>query len=276
MPPTGYSLAWSDEFEAGESLSGNNGNWTFETGGSGWGNNELQYYCNNGTITLSGTTYNTASVSSEGTLKITAYKVAASNRTGNKEYISARMYTKQCWKYGYIEMRAKLPVTKGCWSAFWMLPQYGSADVRNSKKDGGELDIIEHVPNDDVNKIYFSAHSYYTTQAAQDAGDYVDYIHPTTGAHYSFHGSGTVSTPAEWHTYSMLWTDEFVRAFIDGEQYYYAPNPYPGTVNLPYWGFNQEFNIKLNLAVGGDWGGTPASSFSEETFEIDYIRVYQQ
>ena len=273
MPPTGYSLVWSDEFNAGESLSSN---WSFEDGGTGWGNNELQYYCADGTITLNGTTYNTASVSSDGTLKITAYKVSKSNSTNNKEYISARMNTKQSWKHGYIEMRAKLPVTKGCWSAFWMLPQNGSPDVRNSKKDGGELDIIEHVPNDGVNKIYFSAHSYYTTQAAIDAGDYTPYIHPTTGAEYSYTGNGTVSDASDWHVYSMLWTDEFVRAFIDGEQYYYAPNPYPGQHNLPYWGFDQEFYIKLNLAVGGSWGGTPASNFGTPTYEIDYVRVYQQ
>ena len=277
MPPTRYSLVWSDEFDAGESLSSN---WTFETGGDGWGNNELQYYCDNGTITLSGTTYKTADVSSDGTLKITAYKVSKSNSTNMKEYISARMSTNQSWQHGYIEMRAKLPVTKGCWSAFWMLPKNGSSYVRDSSMDGGELDIVEHVPAEtsEQNKIYFSAHSYYATKEAQNAGDYVGYVHPATGVQYGHDGYGTVSTPTEWHTYSMLWTDEFVRAFIDGEQYFYAPNPYPGTVNLPYWGFNQEFYIKLNLAVGGDWGGYNgiASNFGTPTFEIDYIRVYQQ
>ena len=277
MPPTGYSLVWSDEFNAGESLSSN---WTFEKGGDGWGNNELQYYCDNGTITLSGTTYKTADVSSDGTLKITAYKISKSNSTDKKEYISARMNTKQSWQYGYIEMRAKLPVTKGCRSAFWMLPKNGSSYVRDSSMDGGELDIVEHVPAEtsEQNKIYFSAHSYYATKEAQTAGDYVGYVHPTTGVQYGHDGYGTVSTPTEWHTYSMLWTDEFVRAFIDGGQYFYAPNPYPGTVNLPYWGFNQEFYIKLNLAVGGDWGGYNgiASNFGTPTYEIDYIRVYQQ
>lgn len=277
MPPEGYTLAWSDEFDDGEDLSDN---WTFESGGTGWGNNELQYYCANGTIQLGSgknkTTYNTAAVSSDGTLRITAYKVTASSSTANKSYISARMNTNDSWKYGYIEMRAKLPVKAGCWSAFWMLPKYGSPDVRNSNLDGGELDILEHVPREDENAIHFSAHSYYTTKAAINAGDYVDYIHPSTGVHYGYTLYGTVADPTAWHTYSMLWTETEIRAFIDGEQYYYAPNPYPGTVNLPYWGFEQEFYIKLNLAVGGDWGGTPAGDFSAETFEIDYVRVYQQ
>ena len=272
-------MAWADEFNAGESLSGNSGKWYFESGGSGWGNNELQYYCNNGTITLSGTTYNTASVSSEGTLKITAYKVAASNRTGNKEYISARMSTKDSWTHGYIEMRAKLPTTKGCWSAFWMLLADGPSYVRDESRTGGEIDIIEHVPlsNVEAKRVYFSAHSY---NATPEAGADTGYVDPVTGAQYSYTGYATVQTPGQWHTYSMLWTHESIRAFVDGQQYYFAPNPIPNNVGQAdyraTWPFDQAYYIKLNLAVGGDWGGTPASSFSEETFEIDYIRVYQR
>lgn len=283
MPPTGYSLVWSDEFDAGESLTGSSSKWTFEEGGDGWGNNEEQYYCDNGSISLMGKTYTTAEVSSDGTLKINAIKltgVSNAQKPEGRNYVSARMNTKASWKYGYIEMKAKLPVTKGCWSAFWMLPKYGCSYVRSSAMDGGELDIVEHVPaeSSEENKIYFSAHSYYATKEAQDAGDYVGYVHPTSGVQYGHDGNGIVSTPAEWHTYSMLWTDEFVRAFIDGVEYFYAPNPYPGVVNLPYWGFNQEFYIKLNLAVGGDWGGYNgvATNFGTQTFEIDYVRVYQK
>ena len=108
----------------------------------------------------------------------------------------------------------------------------------------------------------------------------MDYIHPTTGVHYRYtndqSSGGIVSDPTAWHTYSMLWTDEFIRAYIDGEEYYYVPNPHPGVHNLLYWGFDQAFNLKLNLAVGGNWGGTPASDFGTQTFEIDYVRVYQR
>lgn len=276
MPPEGYTLAWRDEFNSGEDLTAADSKWTFESGGTGWGNNELQYYCAGGSYTYKGTPYNTTSVSEDGTLRITAYKISGNQKPDGKSYLSARMNTKQSWKYGYFEMRAKLPVKAGCWSAFWMLPRYGSSYVRDGSKDGGELDIIEHVPGEDENVIHFSAHSYYTTGEAVGEGDYVDYVHPVTGVSYGYTDSGTVDTPTAWHTYSMLWTQTEIRAFIDGEQYYYAPNPYPGTVNLPYWGFEQEFYIKLNLAVGGDWGGTPASDFSAETFEIDYVRVYQQ
>lgn len=281
-PPAGYNLVWSDEFTAGESLTGSSSKWTFESGGSGWGNNEEQYYCPNGTITLNGTTYRTAEVSSEGTLQIKATKLTGvpyNMKPAGKSYISARMNSKESWKCGYFLMRAKLPVTRGCWSAFWMLPLNGSAYVRDDNMDGGELDILEHVPTEaeEENKIYFSAHSYYATGEAEGEGDYVGYVDPATQIQYSYHAWKTVSSAADWHTYSMLWTDEFIRAYIDGVEYYYAPNPYPGKVNLPYWGFSQEFYLKLNLAVGGNWGGSNgiASDFGTQTFEIDYIRVYQ-
>ena len=282
-PPAGYNLVWSDEFTAGESLTGGISKWTFESGGTGWGNNEEQYYCPDGTITLKGTTYHTAEVSPDGTLKIMATKltdIPNVMKPDGKSYISARMNSKQSWKYGYFLMRAKLPITRGCWSAFWMLPKNGSSYVRDNSMDGGELDILEHVPTEagEENKIYFSAHSYYATGEAEGEGDYVGYVDPTTHVQYGYHAWKTISSAADWHTYSMLWTDEFIRAYIDGVEYYYAPNPYPGKVNLPYWGFSQEFYLKLNLAVGGNWGGSNgiANNFGTQTFEIDYIRVYQQ
>lgn len=264
-----YEPVWKDDFTGTSVDTGNNG-WSFETGGTGWGNNELQYYVNQ-SVTVSGTTYKTAEVS-DGTLKINGYKVSYSG----KNYISTRMSTKKYWKHGLIEMRAKLPTTKGCWSAFWMLPKYGSSYVRDSSKDGGELDIIEYVPTDntEAKRIYFSAHSYYTTKEAEDNGDYVSY--PNNVGYNSKYSFSTATAAAEWHTYSMLWTDKFVKAYVDDVLYYNAPNPYPGQHNLPYWGFDQEFYIKLNLAIGGDWGGTPASSWPQPAvFEVDYVQVYQ-
>jgi len=264
-----YSPVWQDEFEGSSvNTAGDNG-WIFQTGGSGWGNNEIQYYVNQ-SVKIGGTTYNTAAVN-DGTLKINAYKVSYQSRN----YISARMYTKQSWKHGLVEMKAKLPITKGCWSAFWMLPKYGSSYVRDGSMDGGELDIVEYVPNDGANKIYFSAHSYYTTKEAKEAGDFVYYP-----GNVDFSGNYTLSSTTtaqnDWHTYSLLWTDKYVKAFVDDHLYYTAQNPYPGQHNLPYWGFDQEYYILLNLAIGGDWGGTPASTWpNPAVYEIDYVKVYQ-
>lgn len=258
---------WNDEFDSQSKLSSN---WNFEAGGTGWGNNELQYYCANGVYAPTG--QKTASVS-DGTLKITAYKITKSSSSNNKEYISTRMNTKESWELGYIEMRAKLPTVKGCWPAFWMLPSDGPYDVMDPSGRGGEIDILEYVPNDNPKMLYFSAHSHNATPAA---GRNTGYIDPETGKKYSYCQSTSISTPEEWHCYGMEWTRDYIRGYLDGKEYFYAPNPNPNEVNPHSWPFDQGFYLKLNLAIGGSWGGTPAEDFTSATYEIDWVRVYQK
>lgn len=266
-PPEGYSIVWQDEFTSGANMLSN---WSFEKGGSGWGNNELQYYCDGGIYRATG--QQTASVSG-GTLKIKAYKIAPSSSSDNREFISARMNTKEGWEHGYVEMRARLPMTKGCWSAFWMLPLEGPYNVMDPSGWGAEIDIMEHVPGDVPGAVYFSAHSHDATKAAGDKTGYVD---PQTNVKYSYCQAGDLELPNNWHCYGMEWTHEFIRGYIDGKEYFFAPNPTPDTPNQFMWPFDQKFYLKLNLAVGGSWGGTPATDFTEETYEIDWVRVYQK
>lgn len=264
--PDGYSLVWSDEFSSqAKTLS----EWSFEKGGTGWGNNELQYYCEGGVYKPTG--QQTAFVS-DGTLKIKAYKIESSSSSSGKEYISARMNTVQGWEHGYVEMRARLPLTKGCWPAFWMLPLDGPYDVLDPSGWGGEIDIMEFVPGEDAGTVYFSAHSHDATRAAGEDTGYED---PQTHHLYSYCQSGKVSLPNNWHCYGMEWTHGYIRGFIDGVEYFYAPNPTPEVENQYAWPFDQKFYLKLNLAVGGSWGGTPAADFTEDTYEIDWVRVYQ-
>ena len=265
--PEGYTLVWNDEFDSSSKLSSK---WNFEVGGTGWGNNELQYYCANGVYFPTG--QKTADVS-DGTLKIKAYKIAKSQSSNNKEYISTRMNTKESWELGYIEMRAKLPTIKGCWPAFWMLPSDGPYDVMDPTGWGGEIDIVEYVPNDNPRMLYFSAHSHNATAAAGKTTGYVD---PATGKKYSYCQSTTLATPEEWHCYGMEWTRDYIRGYLDGKEYFYAPNPSPDEVDPHSWPFDQGFYLKLNLAIGGSWGGTPAADFTEATYEIDWVRVYQK
>ena len=283
-------LVWSDEFNEGESLTSN---WEFETGN--YGQDQLEYCVSapDGYIEIgkkkNKKKYYTAQISNGtsgadgGSLKLRAYKV---NYQGCS-YISTRISTKKnqggAWKHGLIEMRAKLPIANGVWPAFWLLPRYGNPDV-NAGNDGGELDIMEYVPNSgETNakkRIYFSAHSKYATlEAGPDTG----YTDPVTGdfTPYSLpYQFANQSTIASWHTYTLLWTDKFVKAYVDDNLYYNASNPNPGQHNLPYWGFDQEMYVKLNFALGG-WGGAPANpwpnpdSNSSTVFEIDYVRVYQ-
>ena len=265
--PTGYSLVWNDEFDNSNSLSNK---WYFEYGGSGWGNNELQYYCANGVYTPTG--QQTALVS-DGTLKIKAYKISPSASSDNCSYISTRMNTNASWQYGYIEMRAKLPLTPGCWPAFWMLLQNGPSYVRDESGTGGEIDMLEYVPGEDANTIHFSAHSY---NATREAGVNTGYVDPVTGVKYPYSDNTSIVGAGNWHCYGMEWTHEYIRGYLDGVEYFYAPNPTPNVSDPATWPFDQRYYIKLNLAIGGSWGGTPAANFTEETYEIDWVRVYQK
>ena len=265
--PEGYSLKWSDEFDSQVALYSN---WKFNKGGTGWGNGELQYYCDGGIYEPTG--QKTASVS-EGTLKITAYKISGSTASDGKDYISTRMDTNKGWQYGYIEMRAKMPMVKGCWPAFWMLPSDGPYWVRDASGKGAEIDIMEFVPGDDPKTVWFSAHSY---NATGEAGENTGYVDPVSGKKYRYTGSVTVPDAQNWHCYGMEWTHDYIKGFYDGKEYYYAPNPTPNAEDTYTWPFDQKMYIKLNLAIGGAWGGTPASNFTEATYEIDWVRVYQK
>ncbi len=265
--PNGYRLVWSDEFDSEDRFYSN---WTFERGGSGWGNNELQYYCAGGVFEPSG--QKTASVS-DGTLKIMACKIAPSEASKDREFISARLNTRESWQYGYIEMRARLPKTRGCWPAFWMLPRNGPYYVRDESRTGGEIDIIEYVPGDDPNAVHFSAHSY---NATREAGRDTGYTDPATGRKHPYSSRIRVDNPGDWHRYAMEWTHEAIRGYCDGVEYFYAPNPSPLVDDTASWPFDQKYYIKLNLAVGGSWGGAPAEDFGEATFEVDWVRVYQK
>lgn len=265
--PAGYKLAWSDEFDSQVALYSN---WHFEKGGTGWGNQELQYYCDGGIYEPTG--QKTASVS-DGTLKIKAYKIAPSYTSDNKEYISTRMNTNEGWQYGYIEMRAKMPMVKGCWPAFWMLLVDGPYWVRDPSGKGAEIDIMEFVPGDSPTDVWFSAHSY---NATGEAGENTGYVDPETGKKYRYTAKAVVKDPQNWHCYGMEWTSQYIKGFCDGEAYFYAPNPKPGVVDYATWPFDQKFNLKLNLAIGGAWGGEPAADFTEATYEVDWVRVYQK
>ncbi|NND54442.1 MAG: family 16 glycosylhydrolase [Gammaproteobacteria bacterium] len=243
---TNCSLVWSDEFD-GTSVDQTKWEFMIGNGGSygipGWGNNELQYYRQqNATV-------------ANGELTITAKQ----ETFAGYQYTSARLRTlnKGDFKYGRMEMRAKLPTGQGMWPAFWMLPT-------NSPYGGwaasGEIDIMEMI------------------------GSQPDTIHGTI--HYGgewpgnqYSGSSTNVAPGtgtDWHTYAIEWQDGIIRWFVDGQLYstrtsWYSTN---GSYPAP---FDVDFHMLLNLAVGGDWPGNPngSTSFPQE-YVIDYVRVYQE
>jgi hypothetical protein len=244
--PAGYTLAWHDEFDTPRQSDGrpalpSTDDWWFETGASGWGNNEIQNYIDR----FRGE--DTCTVVSNGTLKIIAKKV------GN-EVISARMNTTRSWKYGYFEARLKLPKGRGTWPAFWMMPQQPGR-----WPDCGEIDIMEEVgyrPN------YVSS-SIHTKSFNHSIGT------QKTGEQFVQGAEG------EFHVYALEWTADYIKGSVDGKVHFTFQNDKTG--NLDTWPFNAAFYLKLNLAWGGNWGGAQGVDETKlpATYEIDYVRVFQ-
>jgi beta-glucanase (GH16 family) len=227
-----WQLVWSDEF------NGSIGpDWVFETGGGGWGNNELEYYRReNATV-------------ENGNLVITAKR----EDFGGYHYTSARMKTQgtKSWTYGRMEARIKLPVKQGTWPGWWML---GSNISSVGWPASGELDIMEQINTG--NTVYGTAH----WQAAN--GSQADY------------GNSLVTTPSDYHVYAIEWDADYIKWFVDGTQYHIMQIT-GGTGNTQ--AFAKDFFLLLNMAVGGNWPGFTIDDGSlPAKMYVDYVRVYQK
>lgn len=231
-----WNLVWSDEFN-GTSL--NRANWTPEigTGSGGWGNNELQYYTDRAqNVQVTG-----------GNLVITAQKESY----GGMNYTSARIKTQdlKSFTYGKVEARIKLPSGQGLWPAFWML---GSNISSVGWPKSGEIDIMERVNHN----------PYVNGTVHWDAGGHAEYGRVSGNLDFS-----------QFHVYSIEWDSKYIRWFVDGQQFneFYIEN---GTGNTEE--FQRPFFLLLNLAVGGNWPGSPNNStpFPSQML-VDYVRVYQ-
>lgn len=243
-PQESKFLIWSDEFSK-DGLP-NPDKWTYDVGDHGWGNNELQYYTENDK--------RNARVEN-GVLIIEVHK----DSTFEKGYTSARLLTKgkAAWKYGYIEVKARIPQGLGTWPAIWMLPE--------EKKYGdwpksGEIDIMEHVGYDQ-GVIHGTVHtdSFNHMKGTQN-GKQLDV--PTCSE--------------EFHVYAIDWTEDKIDFFIDGEKYHSFINT--GNNDPAEWPFDQSFHLIFNIAVGGNWGGSKGvdPTIWPQRMEIDYVRVYSQ
>ena len=236
-----YQLVWSDEFD-GNSLDTSKWNYEIGTGDNGWGNAELQYYTNRS---------ENASVY-DGVLHINAIK---ENYNGS-QYTSARIqtYGKYDFTYGRVEARLQIPKGNAFWPAFWLL---GSNYTTSAWPSCGEIDIMEHVNYEDNTNghLHWGANANYG-----NAGDHADY----GNASY-------VNNISDWHVYSIEWTSQYIKWFVDGVAYQ--------TVDITGWDmeeFHHDYFIILNFAVGGYW---PQWNVNEAelpaSFNVDYVRVYQ-
>jgi beta-glucanase (GH16 family) len=238
----GYTLIWSDEF-SGPALDLTSWNQEIGNGTGGWGNNELEYYTASSKNTFL----------SNGNLIIEARK----EPIGGFNYSSGRMTTqnKKSFKFGRIDIRAKLPVAKGMWPALWML---GSNITTVGWPSSGEIDIMELVgtfPNRISGTIHWrSAAGAMTYQGA-------DYYLP----------SGDFSQ--QFHVFSIVWQQDIIKWYVDDNLFLTKTAADLGGAVNP---FNADQFFLFNVAVGGNWPGPPdASTVFPQRMFVDYVRVFQ-
>jgi beta-glucanase (GH16 family) len=229
---TALGLVWSDEFNTNGAPDP--AKWGYDLGGGGYGNNELEYYTNRPENVIV----------ENGVLKIKAIK---ENYNGSA-YTSARLLSKGKFefKYGKVEVSAKLPAGVGTWPAIWML---GANANTVGWPDCGEIDIMEHRGNE-LNKIFGTFH--YPGHSGGNADGGTKMISNATTA---------------FHKYSLDWSASVIRIYVDDQLVHSLAN----SASVP---FNHDFFFILNVAMGGTFGGTIDPNFSNATMEVDYIRVY--
>lgn len=245
-PSLSYQLVWEDNFE-GDTLDEEN--WSFQIGDGcaegicGWGNNELEYY-----------TDRSENVRVEdGKLIVEARKEAFSGYA----YTSGRIVSKGKaeWRFGKIEIRAKLPKGQGVWPAIWMLP---TQNVFGGWPKSGEIDIMElvgHKPEEVHGTIHYGP-------------EWPN--NKFTGKSYRLRES---DFSEDFHTFSLIWERNLIIWEVDGDEFFRVT---PSTTANNGYPFNEVFHLILNVAVGGNWPGSPDQSTAfPQRMEVDYIRVYQ-
>lgn len=235
----GYQLVWQDEFD-GSTINSDNWSFNIGTGSGGWGNNELQYYRPENAWVA------------DDVLTIEARK----QNYGGKSYTSARMKTeaKFSFQYGRVDIRALLPKGQGIWPALWMLGENISS-VGWPKC--GEIDIMELVGgNDRDNQVHGTVH-------------YDHNGHVYTGDHITL-SSGIFADA--YHVFTIIWDETSIKWYQDDNPYFEVDITDPVMSE-----FHQNFWFIFNVAVGGNWPGSPNSTtIFPQQMKVDYIRVFQE
>jgi beta-glucanase (GH16 family) len=244
-----WVLTWSDEFDGPDGSAPDAAKWSLETGGGGWGNNELEYY----------TARRRNSRVEKGNLVIDAVQEKFTGADGvTREYTSARLKTGKLFsqKYGKFEARIRIPKGQGMWPAFWMLGDDISAAGWPAC---GEIDIMENIGRES-GTVHGTIHG-----PGYSGGK-------SLGAPYAV-ASGDVAD--DFHVFAVEWEPEEIRFYVDGQLYETrTPADLPAGTR---WVFDHPFFLILNVAVGGGWPGNPDAStkFPQEML-IDYVRVYSR
>jgi len=237
----GYKLVWSDEFNESKL---NTNDWNYETGGGGWGNQELENY----------TSRSQNVFVSSGNLIIEARK----EKYGNNDYTSARITTqgKQEFKYGRIDIRAKLPVAHGMWPALWML---GNNINSVGWPECGETDIMELIgknPKQVIGSLHWKKSD------------------GSVGTFNNAYSLATEDFSQHFHVFSLIWSQDSLKILVDDIPYVKASRQ---DVSDGIYPFDNPSFLIFNVAVGGLWPGSPDDTtvFPQRMF-VDYVRVFQK
>ncbi len=247
------NLVWSDEFD-GDGVV-NDLKWFHQTllpNGIGWYNNELQHYTNSATN----------SFRSNGFLNIVAKREAFTNQGQTKQFTAARLNSKFAFKYGRVEVRAKLPKGAGTWPAIWMLGKnitepggYWTATHGTTNWPAcGEIDIMEHWGS---NQNVISSAVHHPLNGNLAIGEY------TTNSQFKTDVSN------EFNIYAVEWNEESITFSVNGINHL---SYNPAIKNQFTWPFDAEQYILLNIAMEP----SVTQSFTQSTMEIDYVKIYQK
>ena len=254
---TTWTLIWNDEFNGPRGAAPDSSKWTYDTGGGGFGNGELQIYCAAGSNTSPCSTAN-PNIFQDGNGNLV---IQARNSGGT--WTSGRMKTqgRAQFQYGRIEARMKLPVGAGLWPAFWML---GTNITSVGWPQSGEQDIMEWVQSYGPNVTSSTIHG---PGYSGGAG---------VGAKFTFPNGGRVDDGG-YHVYGLIWSPNLVQFYRDDFNHpFFSVTPSTPGVN-GQWVFNAPFFILMNLAIGGGGfpGFTSSSTPNPATMLVDYVRVYR-
>jgi beta-glucanase (GH16 family) len=245
---------WGDDFinTSGANASPNPVTWSYDTGGGGWGNGELESYCAAGSSSSPCDSSNpNVYIDTSNILHIVARNPSAG------VYTSARMKTEGLFSfsYGRIEAKMKLPEGQGLWPAFWTLGN--NIDTVNWPACG-ELDIVEHIDASTPDWVQGSVH--WGTSSATEQSTGIKYDPANFSA-------------AAWHVYGMIWSPQTIQYYVDTPSNIYATSTAPAG-GWPFDNGSGQF-ILLNLAVGGDWPGAPdATTTFPAEIQVAYVHVY--
>jgi beta-glucanase (GH16 family) len=263
-PATGsvtWTTNWCDEFNGAANSAISSTNWTYDTGGGGWGNNELETYCapTSNTAPCSSSTPN-AYIDGNGHLAIKVYAVGST-------YTSARLKTQglQTSHSGRIEASIQIPSHAGLWPAFWMLGSQAGV----SWPTVGESDILENWPTTSNIPGPGATGNRSTIHTKLTGGSGL-------GGAFTFPSGEQVDTA--FHVYGEIWSANMIQFYVDDPAqpfFVVTASDLPAGDVWPFSSSANPFFIIMNMAVGGTLGDpTDSATGSQAPMLVDYVRQY--